>query len=243
MAMFDNFKVRAAMAKHQKGDTVEAMRMYEQLYRDGCLKAVYLLPYTVLLLRRGQEEDYPKVKEILVKTQKAPDLTPERRQQLMMNYAVVAWKTGELEKGIRLLEGIHRENKSSLIYQSLGYLYIEAGDAQKALEYNLEALEYDDEDSITLDNLGQIYYRMLDDKEKAKPYFVKAHEIKPDQIDTLYFLSRYALEENSPEKALEYLNKTLEGRFSPMNYASYEKVNAEIRRIREENPGLEKEQD
>ena len=45
---------------------------------------------------------------------------------------------------------------------------------KEALAYNTEAYEYDDEDSITLDNLGQTYYRLGNDKAKAAN-FSKGH--------------------------------------------------------------------
>ena len=57
-------------------------------------------------------------------------------------------------------------------------LYVESGDLEKALAYNTEALEYDDEDPIVLDNMAQTYYRLANDKEKALEYFKKAHAIK-----------------------------------------------------------------
>ena len=120
----------------------------------------------------------------------------------------------------------HAKDPSGMIYETLGYLYIEAGETEKALKYNQEALEYDDEDPITLDNLGQTYYRLTGDKAKALEYFKKAHQLKPGQIDTLYFLAQYDIENGNPSAAKEKLETALEGRFSPLNYATRDKVNA-----------------
>jgi tetratricopeptide (TPR) repeat protein len=226
------FKVRSALAKHQKGDKEAAFDQYGQLYGEGVLAASYMLPYSVLLLRRGGEENYKKVKEVLVKAQKAPDLTPDKRQQLLMNYSVSCWKLGEKDKAISTLEASHRKAPNGLTYQTLGFLYVEYGDTEKALAYNLEALEYDDEDSIVLDNLGQTYYRLLDDKAKAKPYFEKALEKKPGQIDTLYFLSRYDLENGDKEEAIRKLETALDGNFSPLNIKTRDEIAEEIERIR-----------
>lgn len=92
-------------------------------------------------------------------------------------------------------------------------------------------MAYDDEDPICLDNMGQTYYRLVGDKAKAKEYFDAAHKIKPGQIDTLWFLSRYDLEAGDTAAALEKLRTALEGRFSPMNYASKEMVEKEIQRL------------
>ncbi|NLX83795.1 MAG: tetratricopeptide repeat protein [Clostridiales bacterium] len=223
MAKFmDRLKIRAALLKHQRGNKEEALALYEALYDEGVIQARYILPYSVLLLRSGQEGAFAKVREMLVKAQKAPDLTEEKRQQLLMNYSIAVWKLGDLDKAISTLEASHRANPCSLTYQALGFLYIETGDADKALEYNMEAYDYDDEDSITLDNLGQIYYRLLNDKEKALSYFQKAHENRPNQIDTLYFLSKYDEEAGRFEEAAEKLQAALNGNFSPLNYVTRE---------------------
>ncbi len=108
----------------------------------------------------------------------------------------------------------------------------EAG-RQKALKFNQEAVDYDDEDPVCLDNLGQTYYRVMEDPAQAKPFFEKAHKIKPEQIDTLYFLSRYDLQEGRKGAALEKLEKASEGRFSPLNYCGREQILAEIQALKE----------
>ena len=228
MGLMDGLKARKALMAHQKGKYEEARASYEQLYNGGYVSAAYMLPYSVLLLREGGESNYLKVKEILKKAEKAPDLDAGRRQELLMDYAVAQYKLGELDKAINLLEASHHKSPCGYTYQSLGFLYIEAGDAEKALSYNQEAVEYDDEDPVCLDNLAQTYYRLLNDKETAKTYFDKAIAIKDSQIDTLYFLSKYDVEAGDKQAALEKLEKALEGRFSPLNYASKEKIQAAI---------------
>lgn len=225
MGFFDVFKINAALKLHQKGDLEGALKAYEELYKAGFIRAFYLLPYSVLLLRKGGEENFLKVKEILRAAEKASDLTPEKRQQLQMNYAVAQYALGELEKAVNLLEASHRKNPCGLIYQALGFLYIELGDPEKALAYNTEALDYDDEDPVVLDNVGQMYYRLLNDKEKALEYFKKAHELKDSAIDTLYFLAKYDIENGDCAAAKEKLEKALGGNFSPLNYATRDKVN------------------
>ena len=228
MGLLDGLRARKALMQHQKGHPEAARPEYERLYAEGYLSAAYMLPYAVILLREGGEENYRKVKEILKKAEKAPDLTPDKRRELIMDYAVAQYKLGEMDKALSLLEASHRKSPCGITYQALGFLYIEAGDREKALSYNLEALEYDDEDPVVLDNLGQTYYRLLNDKETARQYFEKAIEIKDNQIDTLYFLSRYDLEAGDKKAALEKLRKAAGGRFSPLNYATREMVEKEI---------------
>lgn len=221
------FKARNAANKYAKGDISGALELYQQAMDEGLNDLRYILSYSVLLIR---QERYQEARDLLVKVQKYP-MTDDQRRQLFVNYASCVYKMGEIQKGIDLLERQHQKQPSGMVYQTLGYLYVEAGDAEKALAFNTEAYEYDDEDSITLDNLGQTYYRLLGDKEKAKEYFEKAHELKPSQIDTLYFLAQYDLEAGNQAAAKEKLETALEGRFSPLNYASREKVEALVKTL------------
>lgn len=220
MGLMTIFKAQKARKAHQEGRIDEAMKLYKEAMEEGNKDPSIFLPYSVLMIRNGQ---YAEAREMLVKNQKLP-MSFEQKNQLFVNYAACVYKMGELQKGIDLLERQHQKQPSGMIYETLGYLYIEAGDVEKAMAYNMEAYEYDDEDAITLDNLGQIHYRMLGDKEKAKEYFEKAIEIKPGQIDTLYFLAQYDLEAGDKEAAKEKLEKAMEGRFSPLNHASKEMV-------------------
>ncbi len=222
MGMMTLLKARNAAAKQAKGEIQEALKLYREAMEEGLSEPRYILGYSVLLLRQGE---YQTARELLVKFQKAP-MTEDQRTTLFVNYACAVYKLGELEKAIQVMEGQHRKLPSGLVYETLGYLYIEAGDREKALAFNQEALEYDDEDSITLDNLGQAYYRLTGDKAKAKEYFEKALAIKPSQLDTLYFLAQYDIQEGKKDEAREKLEKALAGRFSPLNYATRERVQA-----------------
>ena len=231
MGFLDGIKIRAALMKHQRGNKEEALREYAELYKNGVVSAAYMLPYSVLLLKQGGDDNYLLVKEILKKAEKAQDLSPEKKQQLFVNYAVANYKLGELDKAIRLLEASHKKSPCGMIYQALGFLYIESGDFETALAYNEEALEYDDEDPVVLDNLGQVWFRMKNDREKARGYFEKAHELKDTQIDTNYFLAMYDIDEGRTEEARKKLEKALEGNFSPLNHATPDKIRGLLAQI------------
>jgi len=104
-------------------------------------------------------------------------------------------------------------------------------DREKALAFEKEAVDYDDEDPVCLDNLGQFYYRCLGDRVEARKWFDRAIKEKDTQIDTLWFLSRYDLEAGDTAKAIERLEKAAEGRPSPLNYASRDRIREELARL------------
>lgn len=159
MGLKEMFAARKALMAHSKGDTEGAYAQYTALYDAGNLTdAKYLLPYSILLLRRNEFE---KAREVLKKAEKSPGgITPEQRATLLTNYAVCSWKLGKTDYALELLEEVHRKNPCGNSYATLGYLLVEAGDFEKALEFNRQAVDYDDEDPLALDNMGQTYYRL-----------------------------------------------------------------------------------
>ncbi len=273
MGFMASLKGNMALNAHNKGDLVKAKKLYKEAVDGGAMEARTLLAYSLLLIREGS---YEEAMALLIKTQKAPDLTPDRKSQLFVDYAACCAKTGQLEKGIALLEKQHARTPIGLTYQTLGYLYVDhlaqgkpvaaedtvvmvpganefadpvpaeglcveekqkildkqwETELQKAVKLIDESLEYDDEDPVCLDNKGQLLYRVLGDKAAAKEWFDKAHEEKPGQIDSLWFLSRYDLENGDTAAAIEKLETALEGRFSPLNFMDKAGVEAEIKRL------------
>ena len=276
MGFMASLKAQMAMRAHGKGDLEKAKALYQEAIGKGVLEARPMLAYALILIREGK---YEEAMALLLKAQKAPDLTPDRKTQLFMDYAACCAKTGQIDKGVKLLERQHERTAIGISYQTLGYLYVEqlaagkpvadestvvmvpgphefsdpvpgegltveekqaildeqwAAKVEKARKLLEDSIEYDDEDPVCLDNMAQFLYRVMGDKAAAKEWFDKAHEEKPGQIDSLWFLSRYDLENGDKSAAIEKLETALEGRFSPLNYADKAMIEAEIARLKAE---------
>lgn len=225
MSLKAMLQARKAVVAHNKGDIETARKLYEEALTAGVQDPGIMLSYSVLLIRGGE---YEKAKDLLAKASKGKGMKPDVKQNIYVNYAVCCYKLGNLDKALEYLAYQHTHLPTSLVYQTYGYLLIEKGDFDKALEYNLLALDYDDEDPIVLDNLGQTYYRLGNDKETAKGYFEKALKLRESQIDTLYFLSRYDIDNGDKAAAIEKLEKALDGRFSPLNYRNKEQLTQDL---------------
>lgn len=204
-------KSEEAKAEHNK-----ALELYKQAIDAGVKKPIYLMAYGVLLLRFRR---YEEAKALFLQAEKSREITKEERAQLRINFAICQWKLGNLDSAIEQLKISKNNSVNGTIYGSLGYILIEkarqTGDFSEALAMNMEALEYDDEDAVILDNLGQLHL-FMGEKEKALEYFTKAHEIKPAQVDTLYYLAKLASERGENDKAREYLNTALAGNYSAL---------------------------
>lgn len=277
MGFMATIKAQQAMRAHGKGDLEQAKKLYEEAIDKGLMSARPMLGYAILLIREGS---YDKAMPLLIKVQKCPDLTPDQKSQLFVDYAACLMKKGELDKAIHLLEKQHNRAPIGLTYQTLGYMYVEkysgakpvaeatpekaaeapempdteasteAAEEQpkvktqedidrewqegidKMFAFIQESVDYDDEDPVCLDNLGQAYYRVTGEKDKAKEWFKKAHAEKDSQIDTLWFLSRYDLEAGDKAAAIAKLEKALDGRFSPLNFCTKDMVQEEVERLK-----------
>ena len=277
MGFLSAMKANKAHRMQQNGQREEAAKLYEEAFAEGLKDPRFLLSYALMIIRDGK---YQKAKEFLVANQKVP-MTQTQRAELLVYYATCCFRLGNIDKGIDVLEQQFRKTETGLLYQTLGYLYVDkydmshrpdfttavteaasaAEDAsqeapaeetagaeaqapalspeeewnagiEKAEEFIRKSVEYDDEDPVCLDNLGEFLYRVRGDKAAAKEWFDKAIEIKDKQIDTLYFLSRYDLDAGNREAAVEKLEKAAEGRFSPLNYCSKESVQQEIEKLK-----------
>lgn len=225
MSFMGNLAGNKALTAHSKGEYQKALALYEEAYAKGIDKPKLLRGYSVLLIRLSM---FDKALEVIKKMEQNGCLTPKERAEMHVNYAIILWKKGHLDHAMEILEHEFAEARNGTMYSIIGYLKIEQGNAEEALRFNLEALEYDDEDAVYLDNVGQTYYRLMGDKEKAKPYFDKAISIKPGAIDTNYFLALYDIENGDIESAKKRLKLARSGFFSPLNFAQKDLIDAKL---------------
>jgi len=228
MSLFSNLTGNKALTAHNKGEYEKALQLYEEAVQKGANNIRVLRGYSVLLIRMSK---FDRALEILKKMEKTPGIQPKEKADIRVNYAIILSRKGHLERAMEILEDEFRHLKNGTMYSIIGFLKIEQGNAEEALAFNKEACEYDDTDPVFLDNLAQTYYRLLGDKETAKVYFDKAIALKPEAIDTNYFLALYDIENGDKESAIRRLETSLKGFTSPLNYASPEMIKEKLKEI------------
>ena len=228
MSLFANLTGNKALTAHNKGEYEKALQLYEEAVSKGANNLRILRGYSILLIRTSQ---FDKALEILKKMEKLPGIQAKDKADIRVNYAIILARKGHLDRAMEILEDEFRHMKNGTMYSIIGFLKIEQGNAEEALAFNKEAYEYDDADPLFLDNLAQTYYRLLSDKESAKVYFDKAIELKPEAIDTNYFLALYDIEAGNKENAVKRLETALKGFTSPLNYATPEMIREKLKEI------------
>lgn len=223
----------------------EAIGMYKQAYEMGYRKTAALQGFALLLMRRGEFE---RAREIMLECSKDKQMSPDDRFSLRVDFSICQWKLGKLDKAIETMRSAAQAKMNGTVYTTLGMFLVEkareTGDFEEALQLNQEALEYDDEDPGTLDNMGQLC-RLMSEKaradgdaalakehhEQAKKYLKKAYEVKPEQISSAYFYALTLHEDGEDGEARKILKKVLEIPFSAIlqvTKADVEKLQAEI---------------
>ena len=204
-------KPREAKQKYQA-----ALKLYEEAVSLGNEAQNILQPYSLLLMREGE---FDRARELMQRISRMKSLSKDDWFQLRITYSIYEWKVGEVDKAIETIGRAAAYKMNGNIHSTLGMFWVDkarlTGDFGKALEVNQRAMDYDDEDAATLDNMGQLYEAMADaegDAEKAAAYrdqaldyYKRAHRQKPRQITTLYYLARMYHRRGEDERARKLL--------------------------------------
>lgn len=249
MSLFDMFKTgnpgvkayRTHAAANRLNDTgkvdeaekryAEAMELYQQAEAAGESSPKILTGFCVLLMRDGQ---YARAKDIIVKIFPDRTLTPDDKYHLRINHAVCQWKLGYPDKALEDMTKAAEFAKIGLYYTVMGAILVQKahqeGDYAAAEAFLQEAMDYDDEDISTVDNMGWLKY-FQQDGEAAKGYFKKAIAMNARYSPALAGMAAIAHDRGKDEKAREYVNRALEVHFpttSPVDRTWTEELKKQI---------------
>jgi tetratricopeptide (TPR) repeat protein len=192
-----------------KGNIEKGLSWFEKAYKTGVAKPKTIISYAYLLLKSGNIKDSERILENLLRSR----LETDERMLAKSNMALVEWKKGELDNAIATLEEVISDFETTNIYGSLGYMLIQKGDLDKALEFNLKAYDYNSSNTIILDNLGQNYY-LRQEYDKAANIYESLMEQNPSFPEAYYNYGLVLKAKNDNVKALEMAKKALNYKIS-----------------------------
>lgn len=176
---------RLASRAYAGGDYDKALRMLEKALKLSPKNGNMRGAYAWLLLKLG----YTKEAEIQIDQALADTSREELKYPLNMTKAMVLWKKGSLDQAVSLMEKVLENYKNSNAYATLGFLYLEKGDLDKALRFNLEAYDFNSTNAIILDNLGCT--RLLrGEYEEAREVYKQLMKLKPRFPEAFYNYAR-----------------------------------------------------
>lgn len=203
---------------HEKG-----FMWFEKAYKTGKMKTHSALFYAYLLLRDGKLQQSEKmINDILV--ERRPDLSRQDYLNAKLNRALIKWKASDIDTAIEMVQEIYDENfRTTAVYGVLGYLYIEKGEYEKAMEINKEAVEYNSDDNIIMDNYA-LNFLCLGDIKKSEELYLALLEKEPDFIEPYYNYGTLLEKRGDKDTAREYYNKALTYREKFLSTVSHEEI-------------------
>src|SRR5690554_1672878 len=123
---------------HSRGKKDKALQWYKKAEEHEMTNANFQMAYGVLLLRTGE---FYKAREIFNKLLVFFPRNQSVKDNAKINLVLTNWKIGDLDIAIESMTEMHNKLKNSRTYGTLGYLLVESGDYEKALQFNLEALD------------------------------------------------------------------------------------------------------
>lgn len=212
---------------YSRGNKADAFKWYEKAAKAEKKKAKAKSIYGYILIKEGHVEEADKVLNSIDRSK----LNAKEKSQFKLTYALVKWKQGNLDEAIELVEEVHNTFRYSTAYESLGYLLILKGDYEKALEYNLEAYDYDNSNNVIVDNLAESYY-YLGDYDKAYELYEKLIEKSPTFREPYYYYGLVLAKIGRSEDALKMLERALEMKESFLSDLSTSKIQVAINNIK-----------
>lgn len=218
-AFYEVFASRA----YRKGNIDKAIGWLEKACRASKNKPTVRILYGYFLLKTGNVERAEEVFDELLNS----NVDSKSMMQAKSNYALVLWKKGKLDEGIKMLEDVFLNYKNTTIYGSLGYLLILAGDMNKALSFNKEAYDYNASDAVILDNLGYTYYKIGNTK-RAEELYEKLISLEPSFPEAYYNYSCVLRDLGRLDSALEVAKKSKNYRLSYLSNLEEEELDSYI---------------
>lgn len=212
--------------RYSKGLLDESLAWFKRSFETKKASPRTITSYGYILLKTGHPEEAEQVLDSLL--QKKPG--KEDELYIKSNLALVYWKTGRLDEAVSTLEAVIAEYKTTTIYGSLGYLLLSKGDLDRALEFNLEAYDYNNTNAIILDNLAQNYFLKGMYNESLEIH-EKLLAQNPSFPEAFYNYALLFIELGQKDKALEMLKKAQNAKFSYLSDITPEMVSAKLAEV------------
>lgn len=209
---------------YSRGNTEKALEWFNRAIKTGKAKPKSVISYAYLLLKTGNINDSEKILNNLLATR----LETEDVMIAKSNLALCIWKRGQIDNAVEMLEDIIKDFKTSTVYGSLGYLLLLKGDIDKALEFNLEAYEYNSSNKIICDNLGQAYY-LKGEFDKALELYTRLIAENPSFPEAYYNYGLVLMQKNEVEKALENFRKAQSYKITFLSTVTSEEIEEKIK--------------
>ncbi len=227
----------------------KGLKLMRSAYKTGKLKPSAQLYYAYIILRNGELDEAETVMNKATVIGKHA-LKEEELKACEFNRAIITWKRGDLNSAIMEMEELYSEGyKTRGLYGSLGSFYNLNKEYDKAIELSIEGMDFNPDDLVTQDNLGQAYIGkgMLDE---AIAVYDKLLAKAPAFLEAYYNYATIMENRGMLTEAKEYYEKALTYEEKYLSTVTHDEICEALSRIEDfsintddiDNPGSAKQQ-
>ncbi len=209
------------------GDLDAGIRWLELAQKTDRAKPKTTNAYAFLILKSGDMQRAEAIVDDLLNR----NLPDSDRHHAETTYALILWKRGQLDEAIELLETALSESfRTSNLYASLGYMLLEKENLQRAMEVNVEAYDYDDDNTVILDNFATTYLRH-GELEKAERIYEQLMKKSPHFPEAYYGYAQLLIAQDREREALDVMDQALSQDFSFLSTVTREQIEQARQRL------------
>lgn len=206
---------------YQAGDCDNACKLYERAIKTGRAGVGVKLEYSDLLMQMGRIDEAKDYLDKLLRNKLPADFAKSLKLRRCMAY----YRLGDKDEAISDAEEIYDSGfKTTYLYAVLGYLKLDTdGKSNETFDFCREAYEYNDSDRDIADNYAlALYYK--GEYGRAQSLYNVLTEKYPMFVEGYYHgaMVEYAL--GNYKKALNYIEKTEECKWSPLTTVTKEEI-------------------
>lgn len=213
-----------------KGNTSKGYKWLEKGYKMGGMSFENKLTYAFMTFKNGNMDKANMLYNLL----KMENKKPEQVVRIKASQALIYWKQKDYKTAIEMLEEVLEKGKNSVTYGSLGLIYFESGNLQRAMEVNQEAYEYNPDDMVILDNYASSLFKS-GDLEKAEEIYLKLHEKNPHFPEAYLGYGKLLIAKDEHEKGIKMIEEALTKRFQFTSTVTYDEIEAYLENLKSQN--------
>jgi len=182
--------------QYAKGNNTKALDILKKAHNASARYPLNSVTYAYILLRCGNDKESAAVLNYVLLNRK---LKPDHKMVARQNLSLVYYRQGDVVEAMRIMQDVFAEYKTSNVYGTMGYYKI-LMNAPDALDFALEAYEFNADDKIIADNLVQLYIAG-GDLAKARELSDKSMEAGNKGVEIYYHAGQIALAEGNIDEA------------------------------------------
>ena len=203
-----------------KGQVEKGLEAFRKACRYKKIAPFTKVRYAFTELKLG---DVQKARQMLLQVSADPKIPVNVKYEAKAVFALVLYKEGNLGEAKEVMDEVYENYKTTNVYCTLGYLYNILNDPQDAVKFSEEAMEYNDEHPVLMDNYGQALY--LDGQyDKALELYEKLMTKKPNFPEAYYNYALVLQKKGDYTNAFEALCKAVKCPFNNLSTVSKEEV-------------------